>query len=213
MCAREAERLRPARPASRSTRANRIEPKAAITLLVSKLGGSTSGRTRSPAISTATESPGRHWPTNCRAHSSASARGVELPPARSMLSEPSITITMSRGDDASPPRPDSSPARAWRDQYGRASASAIMASKPIRASIKSSSVRRSRRRAWRPSSRNCIAPQSITGSLLRLSKWMTIGTIAPASPASIAAFKIPQLTVTAPRRATARPSSQVMSSR
>ena len=67
------------------------------------------------------------------------------------------------------------PPRVREVKNGRDSARAASASRPIRASISKSSDSRILRRALRPGSRNCIAPQSITVSRRLLSRWMITG--------------------------------------
>ena len=169
-----------------------MDARASSSRAASKLGGSTSRRTRGPASSTAIASPGRDRRTNRRAHSTARECGVVPPRRRSMLAEASITSTTSRrgASAAIGERGTADPAaRVLGARNGRARASAAMASRPMRASISNISEMRTFRRACFPSSRNCIAPHSTTVSRRLASRWMITGRAMPASPTSIAALR------------------------
>ena len=118
-------------------RAGGAAARAASTLARSKLGGSTSGRTRSLATSTATESPGpspadeRPWPRRSPARGASSRRrdgpccSTRRGPAPRRDARPIPPSRLGR-------RP-----RRVRRQNGRASASATSPSRAIRASISS----------------------------------------------------------------------------
>ena len=168
----------------------------------SKLGGSTSGRTASPATRTATESPGRSCATNCRAHARPGRAGSCRRSRRSMLAEPSITSTTSRGGASRP-----SPVADVADPPPRASRTAGPGPAPpapagaIRASIRSSSVRRILCRARWPSVEELHrAPvdHRVAAAVEQVDDHRQGG---PAEqPRSIAALRTPQVTRQPPRR-------------
>ncbi len=167
------------------------------------------GRTRSLATSTATESPGPSSATNFLAHAIARSRGVDPPTRRPMLLDPSRISTTSRRTPAPIPRIPGVAFAGFGARKGRASARATRPIRSIRASISSRSARLIRRRARGPSSRNCIAPHSTTGSRRRLSRWMITGRDTAARPASIARLSTPQL-IPRPRLAPRRAGGEVV---